>query len=877
MALPKQNMVKPYVEKTENTSNKVGNLVIDGVDYGKISEGGFNALKNNTLSSYTPLDDEEKATLDNFVSNYKITVTDSKGKNHGTISYNTLLKMQEKPNFSITPSNNSADFVNAVKNYEIPQKSAVPPALTALKQTKEGLRKVRETDEYFKKNPIERTVVNSYINAERQYQRDKIEHIAIRANEIFKEIDVGDLYGTYGADTALEKLVERKISADENFKNASNGTLLGMAGDGTAIDEDEKIVHNAKIEADASEYALLLYVNHLAENYSLSYLYQMYLNAESKLNANSLEHPGNLTETYSVEQLLDHKSIPIVKSMLKDAFYIRKETHPEDEIYNELEYITKHFKHSLDTIVTNLSNTTDFVWGVISFDMDSSHKRIADRSKALKANAQAIESKAPLSRGLGAMRMIGQLPEQAPQVVLTAINPVAGLAYSAVNAFGGAYGDAAASGAGIKESTAYGIMNAAVEVALEKLMGDKVFGGKSILGKKMSKFINKTVSSPVARGVIGYLADSAGEGAEEVISTAISPYIQKISGVEVDSPEFDDYVNNFVAGMFNSIVYGGASRVGQLYKNTDIDSIDDFTAQSNETSEEITKKVGTNIKAYANDTEVNYASYIDNETLNMNYELPELSKETDVNYDVDLAIGEFQKGDFSPKNSGLFHPKNVENREAFRLVTGIELPKTKAGTDMYLLYYANKNALHINLRNIYYNKFFNRKNKNKLDLYPSEDYNKHISSIKNAENIHTPPEYYKTINEKLEGKTHEKTGVSFIRKEIDISGKTYSLVVPEFESCYDATISPELYYKRDRVQFKECNRQLLEAVNNNADIRKKFSEVQLEQLRNGETPDGYTWHHSEETGKLKLVNKEIHKRTGHTGGRAIWGGGSKYR
>ena len=66
MALPKQNMVKPYVEKTENTSNKVGNLVIDGVNYGKISENGYEALKNNTLNkieefkSLKTINDHEK-------------------------------------------------------------------------------------------------------------------------------------------------------------------------------------------------------------------------------------------------------------------------------------------------------------------------------------------------------------------------------------------------------------------------------------------------------------------------------------------------------------------------------------------------------------------------------------------------------------------------------------------------------------------------------------------------------------------------------------------------------------------------------------------------------------------------------------------------
>ena len=56
-----------------------------------------------------------------------------------------------------------------------------------------------------------------------------------------------------------------------------------------------------------------------------------------------------------------------------------------------------------------------------------------------------------------------------------------------------------------------------------------------------------------------------------------------------------------------------------------------------------------------------------------------------------------------------------------------------------------------------------------------------------------------------------------------------------------------------------------------------YSEEQLDDIKRGHTPRGYTWHHSEEPGKLQLVDKEIHKRTGHTGGRAIWGGGSKNR
>ena len=37
-----------------------------------------------------------------------------------------------------------------------------------------------------------------------------------------------------------------------------------------------------------------------------------------------------------------------------------------------------------------------------------------------------------------------------------------------------------------------------------------------------------------------------------------------------------------------------------------------------------------------------------------------------------------------------------------------------------------------------------------------------------------------------------------------------------------------------------------------------------------ETPKDYTWHHSEEKGVMQLVKTTIHRKTGHTGGFALW-------
>lgn len=136
----------------------------------------------------------------------------------------------------------------------------------------------------------------------------------------------------------------------------------------------------------------------------------------------------------------------------------------------------------------------------------------------------------------------------------------------------------------------------------------------------------------------------------------------------------------------------------------------------------------------------------------------------------------------------------------------------------------------------------------------------------------------KTINQHLEGTTHPETGVLFVRKTVkDADGNPVEGVFPQFDSKYDVQLPKDLHQASDEKQFAECNKQLKNAVENDPDLAKQFTPEQLEQIKNGETPDGYVWHHNEETGKMQLVDSETHAQTGHTGGKSIWGGGSENR
>ena len=117
----------------------------------------------------------------------------------------------------------------------------------------------------------------------------------------------------------------------------------------------------------------------------------------------------------------------------------------------------------------------------------------------------------------------------------------------------------------------------------------------------------------------------------------------------------------------------------------------------------------------------------------------------------------------------------------------------------------------------------------------------------------------------------EASGLS----QIEASEITY----PDFsEHCkFETRISEGQFLESDYHHFKHCNEQLSQAYENGSLDIEQFTDRQLEQIRNGDKPEGYTWHHHEDQGRMQLVDSEIHAKTPHTGGRSIWGGGSEAR
>ena len=140
---------------------------------------------------------------------------------------------------------------------------------------------------------------------------------------------------------------------------------------------------------------------------------------------------------------------------------------------------------------------------------------------------------------------------------------------------------------------------------------------------------------------------------------------------------------------------------------------------------------------------------------------------------------------------------------------------------------------------------------------------------------------YPCRNEGYAGTVNPLTGVEYEKKIVEVYGYKVEVVAPKFDAKFEVQLPEDLWEAKDGAQFKESNKQLFEAILEDPELAKSFSEEQVQQIKdgmtNGSSPEGYTWHHDMEAGKIQLVDSDVHGDTRHTGGRALWGGGNDNR
>lgn len=114
-------------------------------------------------------------------------------------------------------------------------------------------------------------------------------------------------------------------------------------------------------------------------------------------------------------------------------------------------------------------------------------------------------------------------------------------------------------------------------------------------------------------------------------------------------------------------------------------------------------------------------------------------------------------------------------------------------------------------------------------------------------------------NQHLAGKKHPVTGVLFDKNGFPIfNGPKFKLELAYWKSA-------------NKTQWNNIKGTVKNKLVTDVMFRKQFTQSEINQINAGNIPDTYRLHHYQDAGYLQLVHKNLHDKTGHTGGRAIWG------
>ena len=136
-----------------------------------------------------------------------------------------------------------------------------------------------------------------------------------------------------------------------------------------------------------------------------------------------------------------------------------------------------------------------------------------------------------------------------------------------VTSFGGGAEEAFQNDATYGEAGTYGLINAGAEIISEKLTGGIKFGGVA-LDEGLKKTLTKGISNKVAKTLVNFGWDAAGEGFEEVFSEVMTNIGKKLTYEKestldellLSEDAMDAYLEAFIGGA----VLGGGANVGKV-------------------------------------------------------------------------------------------------------------------------------------------------------------------------------------------------------------------------------------------------------------------------------------------------------------------------
>ena len=622
--MPKQNKV--YKEYESQDAVKVGDLVIEGVNYGKISENGFNALKNNTLSSYKPVDDEEAATIKNYRDNYKIEVKTSDGK---------------------TAYQFSPDDVGGVEKFQNAQKEREERLFQQF-TANSAEEKARKEEIKISAPHLKDYVSEQGLKDYRAYQSYEEE---LFRDELNKQIDPNGIAAKYGYsavdfnDEDMEEWAKNNNHTyfdDTSYYGGKSGGKSLSIGFGATEEQrrDGQVLkaivdNNNKRKRAKTDVGAIGYLDKFADGISFGLL----------------------------DYAIDKSEVARMKSLgLNPEFYV-----PQSEVTRVFEKNNPYTSAAAEiagTVVASMG-----VGGLVSTGLKTAGWGVGKATIARAATVQGITG--ALRGGITTASSGGDWGDIVTNALREGITGAAGGAVGGIAEKGitkllnnSKYATSTLGKLKNLKVTAYGVnavggvTDALADYGTDQLfvtVANNVFDAG--LQERTGKDLLTDFAVSLALGTAMNIKPNTKAGVEARVEDVVNrygaeyiKYTEKINGADVDTKvkageEFIETTNKFKKELNEQLFPGKAKDVETLHEMLDV-AID-----STKTDMERARKSKIN------------ASGI------------KTHRETAANYDVDLAISNIINGRATDRDFDLFVLKNNANRQAFYETTGIKLPE----------------------------------------------------------------------------------------------------------------------------------------------------------------------------------------------------------
>lgn len=253
-------------------------------------------------------------------------------------------------------------------------------------------------------------------------------------------------------------------------------------------------------------------------------------------------------------------------SITKDIIGGKARIKSDEEVYKDMNPFQAALEKGTTEFLTGLNNAPRAVLKATGIETPELDKIALSGDKRL----ENIQNYSGLKDVSGIKKTATDMVESVGNMLPSMVLPVAKLASIGISSGGNSARKAELEGASPKQALAYGALSGGIEAGTEKMFSAIPFLNKTGVADKAIKRIIEPIDNKIVKTLANRAVGAAGEGIEEVVSTALDPLAQRITYNENAKPaSAGDLVNSFTTGAALAGLLGLPSTVVDIYNTRD--------------------------------------------------------------------------------------------------------------------------------------------------------------------------------------------------------------------------------------------------------------------------------------------------------------------